>query len=145
MPTLLSLDPGGTTGASVIFYNDQTLELIEVKQVKDGLKGFLNWSENTNFNYFDEIICESFTLRPGVHGADITPAYIIGALEALLPGGPEVTYQAPSQKKLCGDDRLKNMNLHTPGMQHANDATRHGIIYLRNRMHLPTLKKGWPE
>jgi len=116
---------------------------VNTYQVSNGLEGFVHWVKEVGLEQFDEIVCENFTLRPGVHGADITPAYVIGALEAIVHGVKNVTYQQPAQKKLCGDDKLKRMEMHQPGKPHANDATRHGIIYLRNKIHLPTLEKGW--
>jgi len=112
-------------------------------QIKGALSGFLRW-----FNEFDtpvdKIICESFTLRPGIHSPDLSPVYIIGALEALR-GDTEAIYQEPKLKPLCDDTRLKSMGMFQRGNQHANDAIRHGIIYLRNNKHMPTLLKGWPE
>jgi len=140
---MISLDPGGTTGVSIIGYDTDSVYLVNTYQVANGLEGFVHWVKEVGLEQFDEIVCENFTLRPGVHGADITPAYVIGALEAIVHGVKKVTYQQPAQKKLCGDDKLKRMEMHQPGKPHANDATRHGIIYLRNKIHLPTLEKGW--
>jgi len=140
---MISLDPGGTTGVSIIGYDTDSVYLVNTYQVSNGLEGFVHWVKEVGLEQFDEIVCENFTLRPGVHGADITPAYVIGALEAIVHGVKKVTYQQPAQKKLCGDDKLKRMEMHQPGKPHANDATRHGIIYLRNKIHLPTLEKGW--
>jgi len=79
-----------------------------------------------------------------VYGADLSPVYIIGALEALYPL-TTIIYQEPKIKPLCDDARLKKINLHFPGRGHANDAVRHGIIYLRNNRHLPTLRMGWAD
>lgn len=143
MPLMLSLDPGGTTGVSIIGYDTDSVYVVRTEQVLNGLEGFVHWVKEVSLSQFDEIVCESFTLRPGVHGADITPAYVIGALEAIVHGERKVIYQQPSQKKLCGDDKLKKMEMYEAGSPHANDATRHGIIYLRNKIHLPTLEKGW--
>ena len=145
MPTMLGVDPGGTTGLALIEF-DATSEpkLLWVHQVPDGLKGFLHWHDSTDAKW-DFVVCESFTVRPGVHGVDITPSYIIGAIEALEAKVSKIYYQPPSQKPLCDDSVLKKIGMYSPGMGHANDATRHGIIYLRNVRHLPTLKKGWSE
>lgn len=146
MTAILCLDPGGTTGWAFVHYAEDTEPFVSAHgQIAGGLIGFLHWYESLGVSW-QETVCESFILRPGVHGADITPAYVIGALESLAFNRQEtVTYQAPSQKKLCDDDVLKRMGLHHPGKPHANDAIRHGIIYLRNKKHLPTLRKGWPE
>lgn len=147
MTTMLSLDPGGTTGVAIIEYGHEEFNLIKIWQIPNGLQGFLDfhWDELEDWE-FDHIVCESFDLREGVHGADLTPTYIIGALEALYPRAVVPTiYQKPSQKALCGDDRLRKLGLHTPGKPHANDAVRHGIIYLRNNKHATILKEGWGD
>ena len=147
MTTMLSLDPGGTTGVAIIEYGTQSYELVKTLQIRNGLQGFLDfhWDELEDWD-FDEIVCESFDLREGVHGADLTPVYIIGALEALYPKAlNKIIYQKPSQKSLCGDDRLRKLGLHTPSRPHANDAVRHGIIYLRNSKHPGVLKDGWAD
>ena len=144
MTTMLCLDPGGTTGLAVFsFEEDKDPSLVHFDQIPGGLDGFLDWykSEREIWNW-DMIVCEDFTLRMNVKFPDLSPVYIIGALEALeWPSKP--TYQQPTQKPLCDDDRLKVLGMHKPGKGHANDAIRHGIIYLRNRRHMPTLKKGW--
>jgi hypothetical protein len=141
---VLCLDPGGTTGATLIEYNEETEpKVIFTKQINNGLQGFLNWHwDELELLDFDTIVCESFTLREGVYGVDLSPVYIIGALEALYPVH-DIIYQAPSMKPLCDDQRLKSMGLYEPGRGHAMDALRHGIIYLRNHGHKPTLKLGW--
>ena len=145
MTLILGIDPGGTTGISLVEFSPKDEpKLVASIQVPDGLKGFLNWYISSKHDW-DFVVCENFTLRPGVHGVDLTPTYIIGALEALELNKKKVYYQAPSQKPLCNDDVLKRMGLFFPGMGHANDATRHAIIYLRGVRHMPTLKKGWPE
>lgn len=142
----LCLDPGGTTGIALIEYNEENkAEVIFTKQIEGGLHGFLDWQwDNVDMFDFDTIICESFTLREGVYGVDLSPVYIIGALEALYPVH-DIIYQSPSMKPLCDDQRLKSMGLYEAGRGHAMDALRHGIIYLRNQKHKPTLEAGWKE
>lgn len=145
MKTILSLDPGGTTGVAYSRYDKDSYELLWHKQISGSLKGFLDFHwDQLELLDIDQIVCESFTLREGVYGADLSPVYIIGALEALYPT-TEIIYQAPHQKPLCDDTRLKKMDLYTPGRGHAMDAVRHAVIYLRNNKHIPTLRKGWQD
>ena len=143
---MLSLDPGGTTGVALFaYYPNDKLTLISHQQIAGGLLGFLDWWQEQSevISMWDEIVCESFILRPGVHGADITPAYVIGAMQALNARTKPVIMQPPSMKALCTDDVLKKFNMHKKGKPHANDAIRHGIISLRNRNHKFTLETGW--
>lgn len=144
---MLCLDPGGTTGVAIIEYNNDIVSVVSTHQIKRGLEGFLDWHWDRfdqSAEWFDEIVCESFTLREGVYGVDLSPVYIIGALEALHPLD-EIIYQSPSLKPLCDDERLKKMGMYVPGKGHAMDAVRHGLIYLRNKYHEPTLRAGWKE
>ena len=143
--TILGVDPGGTTGITLLEFGlTSEPRILKSIQVPDGLAGFLAWYHNVHHDW-DFVVCESFTLRPGIHGVDVTPTYIIGALEALEQYRTKIYYQSPSQKSLCSDEVLKRMGLYHSGMPHVNDAIRHAIIYLRNVKHIPTLKKGWPE
>ena len=143
MSAILSLDPGGTTGVALFEVTEEDAELIWVKQIEGGLQGFLNfhWDVLEDMK-IDRIIAESFTLREGVYGADLSPVYIIGALEALYPT-TEIVYQEPKLKPLVDNERLKKMGLYLPSKPHGMDAVRHGIIYLRNNKHKPTLEAGW--
>lgn len=146
MPTVLSLDPGGTTGYAIFdVWSNEPAELIRRGQIQNGLQGFLDfhWDVLDGIE-FDAIVCESFKLREGLHGVDLTPTYIIGALEALYPK-IKIQYQEPKLKPLCDDVRLKRLGLHVPGKPHANDAVRHAIIAFRNSKHKPTLEAGWRE
>lgn len=138
---LLSLDPGGTTGYAIIDYFDNQVELLESGQISDGLTGFIaEW----RYLKYDVVVCESFTLRPSVKFPDLSPVYIIGALEVLSSQYP-IVYQPPSSKPLCTDTVLKRLGMYQVGKPHANDAIRHGIIYLRKQNHMPTLLAGWPK
>lgn len=145
MPTILSLDPGETTGVTIVqFTPDQAPSVIYYDQITGGPVGFIRWFKSLPKDSYDEIVCESFILRPGVHGANIAPAYVIGALEAMAE--VPVTYQAPSQKRLVPDEVLKiGATTYKPGKPHATDAIRHAILYLRGRGHKPTLQRFWPE
>lgn len=139
---LLSLDPGGTTGYAVMEYTSEDVRLVESGQISDGLEGFISeWREGQRY---DAIVCEDFILRPSVKFPDLSPVYIIGALE-VLARAYQITYQPPSSKPMCTDTVLKRLKMYQVGKPHANDAIRHAIIYLRKRKHMPTLLAGWPK
>jgi hypothetical protein len=142
----LSLDPGGTTGYAIFEYEEDSVAVVlEAGHVPGGLKGFIKWYGNQVNTRWDKVVCESFTLRTGVKFPDLSPVYIIGALEAFEEAwDSEVVYQPPTSKPLCNDDVLKKLGIYLPGKGHANDALRHGIIYLRNKRHLPTIRRAWP-
>lgn len=146
MTKIMCLDPGGTTGYA-LFEFDENSEAVVKKagQVPDGLQGFIKWYSEHSYGEWDTVVCESFTLRTGVKFPDLSPVYIIGALEAYEDAwSKKPVYQPPTSKPLCDDDVLKRLGIYIPGRGHANDALRHGIIYLRNNRHMPTLRKAWP-
>lgn len=145
--TILSLDPGGTTGYALFdVTQDEFPELIQRGQIAGGLKGFIDFVDDVlDEKIIDAIVCESFTLREGVYGADLSPVYIIGALEGMYGKLIPIKYQEPKLKPLCDDARLKRLGLYVPGKPHANDAVRHFIISMRNSKHKPTLEAGWKE
>lgn len=146
MKTMLSVDPGGTTGLALFEYAQDEYELLWKRQVPNSLHGFLDWHwDEGQFLDLQTIVCESFDLRAGIY-PDLSPVYIIGAIEALWPNKLiDIIYQKPSQKHLCEDPILKKMNLYSPGRPHANDAVRHGIIYMRNNKNKQVLKEGWGD
>jgi len=142
---LVAVDPGVTTGVAFLTYDNSYVRLEKSLQVTGGREGFIEWilrEIKAAKLPVDDFVCEDFILRPGVHGANIEPAFIIGAMQAVL-NGKEVKLQEAGLKKLVNDDRLKKLEVFTSGKPHANDAARHGIIYLRNKKHMPTLLKGW--
>jgi len=136
---VIAADPGGTTGIAMLRYTQDTLpELVWLSQLKDGRKGYYDFFNGTSPADNVVVVSESFTLREGVHGADLTPVYIEGMQYAFW--GDEVVYQEPSMKKLIPDSWLKEQNLWTPGHRHQMDALIHAFVYLRNQMHEPTLE-----
>lgn len=148
MTRMLALDPGGTTGVAIFDYEQDSQPVMVMNdQIPGSLEGFIEWYLDRKPKYqWDHIVCEDFTLRLNVKFPDLSPVYIIGALNGIeWYSVHTLTMQQPTMKPLCDDDRLKKMGLHTPGFGHANDAVRHAIIYLRNKKHMPTLRLGWAD
>lgn len=144
MTTILSFDPGGTTGYAYIEYGDTYVKMLESGQIPDGLQGFINWWPEPG-NFADVIVCESFELREGIHGVNLTPCYVMGALE-VLAGDMPIVYQKPTFKGFCDNQALKNLDMYIKGQGHARDAVRHAIAYLLTKEHhKPTMKLGWPD
>lgn len=146
MKSILSFDPGGTTGWAFIGYEDDTEPtVLAYGQIPDGHLGFIKWW-NQRVQYLPDttIVCESFTLRQGIPGVNLEPCYVMGALQALYDD--EIVYQSPMFKGFCDNDALKAMGFYVKGQQHARDAFRHAVAYLRtHEKHIPTMRKGWPE
>ena len=148
MRQILSFDPGGTTGYAFIVYDKgKKPMMIDSGQIPDGHLGFIKWwrSGGLDMSIGSTIVCESFTLRPGVPGVNLDPCYVMGALDALARNH-QVVYQRPTYKAYCDNDALKRLGFYLVGQQHARDAVRHAVAYLRLvEKHLPTYELGWPS
>jgi len=145
---ILSFDPGGTTGyAFIVYHQDHDPIMIDSGEIPNGHQGFIEWwrSGGVEMSIGSVLVCESFTLRQGIPGVNLEPCYVMGALEA-LSRKQEVVYQRPTYKAYCDNDALKRLGMYLRGQQHARDAVRHAIAYLRLvERHQPTYRLGWPE
>jgi hypothetical protein len=148
MKQILSFDPGGTTGYAFIVYPKNEIPMmIDSGEIKGGHQGFIDWWRGGGLDMAigSTLVCESFTLRQGVPGVNLEPCYVMGALEA-LSRRQEVVYQRPTYKAYCDNDALKRLGFYLVGQQHARDAVRHAVAYLRLvEKHLPTYELGWPS
>lgn len=125
---VLSVDPGGTTGLAR-YHSDSGI--FAASQCPGNLLNFWN---DLIVPYY--IVCEDFVITTGT--AKKTPQrealYIIGGFKYLeATQGIEFTLQSPSVKKTVPDVELKKIGWYIPGKPHANDASKHLIVFLRNR------------
>ena len=143
MTRILSFDPGGTTGWALIEYDENQSTLLDYGQITGGYKGFKEFYLNSR-GIADIIVCESFSLRLGHQSVNLEPCYVIGVLYALADR--PVIFYPPSYKVFCDNDALKRLGFYIKGKQHARDAIRHAVAFLRVEInHIPTMKKGWPD
>lgn len=143
MTKILSFDPGGTTGWALIEFDKTSSKLLDYGQITGGYKGFKEFYLNQNYDA-DIIVCESFHLRTGQKSVNLEPCYVIGVLYALTD--KHIFFYPPSYKVFCDNDALKRLEFYVKGQEHARDAIRHAIVYLRIEInHMPTMKKGWPK
>lgn len=147
---LLCLDPGKASGVAIldttalqddvhgnvdIVYSGE----IQPTELNFWLAKQFTWvlEEKAGF----ETVCEDFIITPQTGKNSAAPWSLkkIGALELLcdLYNIP-VTLQAPARaKSFCDNNRLRRLGLwHKGGAGHANDALRHGVLYLVS-------KRGW--
>lgn len=136
--TLLSLDPGHTTGYAVWKSNLDHVDLIEAGQIK-------TWEEDLNYNLYQDLITkhkpqhavfESYQVyewKSQDHSWSQVPTIqVIGAIKVInMQHG--ITYSSQTAqvaKQFCTDERLTDWGYYKPGLKHARDAIRHGCYYL---------------
>ena len=149
---LLAIDPGGNgghTGIVLIEFGVKTpATLVESWAIPGDARPFYEWAtlRPERLLNIDVLVCEKFVNR-NVPGADLTPLRVEGALEAVWHKG--VVWQPASGKNTAVPDKaLKNLGLFFEGSgDHHHDrreASRHAVVYLKKKRHMPTLKAGWP-
>lgn len=129
--TIVSLDPGGTTGICIGELSVDQLEL-HVSQQQFTMHGMYDFLEKKvgNCENLCHVIYETFQYRKLSRGGlDLTPVKLIGVIELVRDRfEPLVTFteQSPATgKAFYSDDRLKQMGLYKPGTPHGRDAERH--------------------
>lgn len=155
---VIGIDPGVTTGvAAYIVQSPDSLPVLDKTEQWGDPDHVVTNMLNTRYGYEQRgyksvFVIEQFDKRPGVADPDYTPKYIIRDIERYLPDAVRV-YQTPSQAKNLvkpahkgAPDGLKRFGWYQVGMGHANDASRHVITFLVEKVHhLPTTLKGWPK
>lgn len=157
--SITAVDPGGSTGICTIWYcaeelGDSSIPLQqsllawesaclygrENEQTLQILKWFA--SRSTGADTADMVI-EDFVLRTAIKGRELlSPVRIGHKIDYQLWRGLKVAsgkrvqfepyWQSPSDaKSVMTDQRLKIMSMYTPGPDHARDATRHAVMWLR--------------
>jgi hypothetical protein len=153
---VIGLDPGVTSGVSVFRFTVEDCEFIEHMQwgspdtVWEELQALADHYNETDGNVV--LVIESFDKRPGIVSPDYTPKYINRDIKNHLTGYP-IIWQIPAAAKTLvpparkgGTDALKRFGFYRVSNRHANDATRHVIVFAVDKlMHYPTILKGWPQ
>lgn len=152
MSTVLAIDPGMSTGITLMEYIiGERPTIVAQWQVEGGLEGLADSFEYEDFKYA-EIVCERFTPRP------VAFSYSLDELEPLRIEGwltsevrKNITWQDPPQRKLVRtlpdtEKFLQAYNYWATGTDvgckdanDANSATMHALAYIRNQAHRATI------
>lgn len=150
---IIGIDPGGVTGWSLIalprkaFGNAGTLDSILRNKI-EWIHGQIDCREKEDEGAFQlrklidqwptaAIVVEDFILRAGRQEKSrdlLSPVRITAKIEHhLWLSERKMHLQQPSLAKRLNNERLKAMNVYTSkgGMQHARDADRHVLMFLR--------------
>jgi len=137
--TVIAIDPGGTTGWSLISVHPGSLVETsfhtgistdgEFSGVYDLAKFIHTWP-------CAAVVVEDFTLNQFRRDRDLlSPVRITAALGyCLWRSGRDYHVQSPGDaKRICSDERLKEWRMYDPvgSLVHARDADRHALLFLR--------------
>jgi hypothetical protein len=160
-PTVISFDPGGTTGWAVFTVHPSALDSDDFAI----LDNIIHWEQGQIegsmveqamqiaelLDLWDDavVLFEDFELM--TVDAELSPVRLLAMSEWIcqtmfMPVRP-MFLQMPNMKETASDDRLKRWKLFKPGPAvHARDATRHGIVFLRRAKENKKLRAAaWPN
>lgn len=179
--TVIAIDPGGTTGWSLIsvvpevLFEDDALILDNILQHQHGQvdcgthRGNLGTSLHDGISTHGEfsgvydlakfvrswpssaVVIEDFILRQFRNDRELlSPVRVTAALgHQMWLTGRDYHVQSPADAKTtCNDDRLKSWGLYdaSGALQHARDADRHAILFLRKAKSRPAFREmAWPH
>jgi hypothetical protein len=169
--TVVAIDPGGTTGWSVMCVEADALcdpDVSILKSIAHRASGQVDLgNEDAHAGELVEllaawplaaVVIEDFQLRTFKMSRELlSPVRITAKVEYALfhglqdcvPEGRRVFKQNPSlAKSTATDDRLKQWRLYIRegGMEHARDADRHAITFLRRAKDKPKIRHAaWPH
>lgn len=155
--TITAVDPGGSTGICTVWYWPEGLEsgTIPLQHCLMGwqaacLRGSENEQAHQTMRWISErsieesdVVIEDFILRSAIKGRELLSPVRIGHKidYNLWRGFKDATgvrrtlepywQSANDAKNVVTDARLQSMTMYTPGPDHARDATRHAILWLR--------------
>lgn len=154
MKHVLGIDPGGKTTGVVLLAvpEDEPAYLVDSWGIDGTVEALLEWWDNSLPHLEDvTIVCEQFVNR-GVHGADLSPLRIEGAVELLcLQNGEHLVWQPAAGKDTSVPDAaLKRLGITKKsfGGDHHHDrfqAAKHAVWYLKRMRHRPTTEKAFPN
>lgn len=137
--TLLSLDPGHTTGYAVWKCTQEFVQLVEVGHVT-------TWTgDDLTFDKFEDIlkaypithvVMETYQVyewKSSDHSWSQVPTIqIIGCIKTLCQQRkiPYSSQTAQVAKQFCTDEKLQQWNFYKPGLRHGRDAIRHGSYFI---------------
>ena len=162
-PVVLAIDPGKTTGWSVMMVHPEALtdpEVSILQNIDPWIHGEIDCTdENFGIDALDEliecwpgaaIVFESFSLRKFSSDEDLLSPVRINATLGYLRWrcAVRVFYQSSEMaKRTATDARLQLWGMYESegGLVHARDADRHGITFLRRAKTTPRLRNAaWP-
>lgn len=152
MSTVLAIDPGMSTGITLMEYKiRERPEIVGQWQIEGGLAGLARFIEEDRPT-FSDLVVERFTPRPVAFSYsldELEPLRIEGYLACFFRDG--FTWQDPPQRKLVRTLPETEKFLQAYGYwatgtdvgckdaNDANSATMHALAYIRNQAHRATI------
>lgn len=142
--TLLSLDPGHTTGYAIF----KDLELIESGQLdtKEQEEWINTLKPLFQKHRYTEVVFEDYRVykwRVQQHAhSELHTSKLIGAIQAVCLYEGLTYHKQPASvaKDFCNDQKLREWGFYVEGQRHARDAIRHGCYFI-----MFGEKSQWPQ
>lgn len=159
MTHILAVDPGKRTGIALMhFEDDEAVEVVATWDIQWGVKGFINWLYDTTPTLYESgvmglcessfVVYEDFIPREGKHGVDDDASRVLGALLLWsFDNAISAVPQPPAGRLKAVPNEVLDKFYKFSGNKDRNvkEAARHAVWYLKNAIHMPTIKKGWGD
>lgn len=137
--TLLSLDPGHTTGYALWLCDPDNIQLLEAGQLSTwdksdlSMDGLVKLMDTVKIKHAVFETYQIYEWKNADHSWSQVPTIqIIGATKILCQQ-KSITYSSQTAqvaKQFCTDQKLEQWRFYERGMRHARDAIRHGAYYI---------------
>src|SRR5204863_7952354 len=135
---LLAIDPGETTGVTIIDVHPHTIQLVGQMQIgswplEKSLHDFVAMFATAQPTQMVYEAYHVYSWRLNEHKfSEVPTLQIIGVLKALsiLEHVPYTSQSAQVGKAFFTDKRLKALNLYFEGAPHARDSLRHALQFI---------------
>lgn len=136
--SILSFDPGKTTGWAL--FTGGVVWDAGQDQPQEFLERMDDWTMRSTYGDA-QVVGERYIITPETlrKSRQHWSLEIIGAARYLCTrSGIPFTLQSPSEAKaFATNDKLRQLGWYVRGMQHANDALRHLLVFLVNNKQVP--------
>jgi hypothetical protein len=139
---IIGIDPGKTTGVSVYDVPMATL----ASRFESDVDTFIDWAHDWTPTFVAGSLafaCERFDITPttGKLGREATnwSIEVTGVIRHLARRNMQLfsLQSRASRNKIASNANLKSVGWYLPGHPHANDGTRHVVLYLMKELKIP--------
>lgn len=134
--TLLSLDPGHTTGYAIWLVDSDNVGIVKSGQIRTWRDDLEHKELHDLIQDVDMVVFESYQVydwKKDEHSFSQVPTVqVIGCIKTICRWQEKPYYLQTAQvaKQFCTDDKLEKWGMWKKGERHARDAIRHGCYWL---------------
>lgn len=138
MKYIMAIDPGKLTGVAVFTVTEDGTPVLE-GSAELHRDEFESWLEGWLLGYSEiEVVAERYVIGDADSPWSLRMLGVLSYLSRKGGHGEPVLQTPADAKSFCTNERLKHLGYwHVGGEGHANDAIRHGVLYMVKQQLIP--------